>query len=466
MSRNMQSILHDPKILKGLVLLSIPIFLNNMLKSLHDVVDAIFIARMPGYTEFELDSALAAINIYFPVNFLFLSVGIGLSVGIVSILSQYIGAGELSKASSYASKLFFIGTFIAIVIVFILYLVSDRVFDSHLIARLMGAKDETLSFASKYFFIRSFDIIFVFMFIMYQAIRQAQGETLKPVILNVVAIFINIFGTYLFISVFNLGVEGAAYATLGANILITPFMLYDLFFSKKNVTISLHQLMPNRDVISDTIRFALPAAFGQGMTAIGFIIIQSLVLAYGPQVSAGFGVASRITLLLLNPVVALSQVNASYIGLNIGHQKQDRAKRSYILTRRLSLILMIVGISIMIPLRGDIIGFILGSQTSQSYTIGLEFGFWLLLTQPFMGLFQTSMGLFNGVGMSKYSMYLSLIRLWGLRIPLLFLYPLVIPNASYEGMYVAMMLSNIIVIPIALYFESKINFEVKVRLHA
>ena len=75
MSKNLQLVLHDKNILKGLVLLAISIFLNNVLKSLHDLVDAIFAARMEGYSQLELDSALSVINIYFPVNFLFLSVG-------------------------------------------------------------------------------------------------------------------------------------------------------------------------------------------------------------------------------------------------------------------------------------------------------------------------------------------------------------------------------------------------------
>jgi putative MATE family efflux protein len=330
----------------------------------------------------------------------------------------------------------------------------------------MGARDAALDFASKYFLIRSFDLIFVFMFVMYQAIRQAQGETLKPVVLNGIAIVINIFGTYLFVSVFELGIEGAAYATLFANIVVTPFILYDLMYSKKHLTISLKEIIPNKEVIEDTIHFALPAAFGQSMTAFGFIIIQSLVLAYGTSVSAGFGVASRITMLLLYPIVALSQVNASFIGLNIGHKQQERARQSYIITRRVSLIIMLIGVGIMIPLRGELIGFILGTKTSLSFEIGMEFGLWLLLTQPFMAIFQTFMGVFNGVGMSKYTMWLSLLRLWGMRIPLLLLYPLFIPNASYEAMYVTMMISNILIIPIGLYYESKINFDVKVRLHA
>ena len=465
-TKNVESILHAPSILKGLVLLSIPIFLNNLLKSLHDIVDGVFVARMDGYSPVQIDSALASLNIYFPVNFLFLSLGIGLSVGTVAIISQYIGANALDKAKSYAAKLFFIGTLLGLLVVLVMVLLSDVIFEHHVIAKLMGATGDTLTFASRYFLIRSFDLLFVFMFVTYQAIRQAQGETLKPVILNGIAIVLNIFGTYLFVSVLNLGVNGAAWATVLANVIITPFMLYDLFFSKKHLTIRLKDMTLNTEVIEDTIQFALPAAFGQGMTALGFIIIQSLVLAYGAHVSAGFGVASRITMLLLYPVVALSQVNASFIGLNIGNKQPLRAKQSYIVTRRLALIMMIVGISLMIPMRGYVIAFILGTNTSQSYEVGMEFAFWLLLTQPFMSLFQTFMGLFNGVGMAKYTMHLSLLRLWGMRIPILLLYPLIIPNASYEGMYVAMMVSNILVIPIGLYFESKINFDVKVKLNA
>lgn len=63
-------------------------------------------------------------------------------------------------------------------------------------------------------------------------------------------------------------------------------------------------------------------------------------------------------------------------------------------------------------------------------------------------------------------MILSLIRLWGLRIPLIFLYMLIFSTGSYEGIYIAMMISNVLIIPIGYYFETKINFEIKVRLDA
>ena len=466
MSKNMHLVLHDKSILKGLILLSIPIFLNNVLKSLHDLVDAIFVARMKGYTQLELDSALSAINIYFPVNFLFLSIGIGLSVGAVAIVSQYIGADRFDLAKKYASRLMLIGVLISVFIVLLLVGVSDVFFDAHLIARAMGAEDIGLAFASEYFLIRSFDLLFIFPFLIYQAIRQAQGETLKPVLLNVIAIILNMIFTGVFIAVFEMGIAGAAYATVLANAIITPFIFFDLFGSKKHIRIAFKDMTIDHQTIEDVIRFALPASFGQGMTAFGFIIIQSLVLSYGVEVSTGFGLGARFTTLLLYPVIALSNVNATYVGMNIGQKNEVRAKRSYILTRRLSLGIMLLGMAIMIPLRGDVVAFILGNDTSRSYEIGVEFALWFLLTQPFMAIFQTFIGLFNGAGLSKYTMRLSLLRLWAFRIPLVLLLMLLFEDGNYASIFYALMLSNIMVLPFGFYYESKIRYEMQVTLHA
>ncbi|MDA0871983.1 MAG: MATE family efflux transporter [Firmicutes bacterium] len=466
MSKNIHLILHDKNILKGLILLSIPIFLNNVLKSLHDLVDAIFVARMDGYNQLELDSAISAINIYFPVNFLFLSIGIGLSVGAVAIVSQYIGAKRDDLAKKYASQLMLIGFIISLLIVGILIFISDVVFDHHLIALAMGARGVGLDFASKYFLIRGFDLLFIFPFLIYQSIRQAEGETLKPVLLNVIAIILNMIFTGLFIVVFKMGVVGAAYATVLANALITPFIFIDLFYSKKHLRISVKEMKLDHQTVEDVIKFALPASFGQGMTALGFIIIQSLVLSYGVEVSTGFGIGSRLTTILLYPVIALSNVNASYIGMNIGHHNIERAKRSYILTRYLSLLIMVIGVLIMLPFRYDVVAFILGNNTSRSYEIGVEFAFWFLLTQPVMAIFQTFIGLYNGAGLSKYTMFLSLLRLWFFRIPLVLILMLVFEEGNYASIFYALMISNIMVLPFGFYFESKIRYEMQVTLHA
>jgi putative MATE family efflux protein len=463
---NLHKVLHEPSIYKGMILLAIPIFLNNLMKSLHDMVDTIFIARMDGYSASQIDGALTALNIYFPVNFLFLSFGIGLSIATVSIVSQYVGAKEELLAKKYASQLLSVGLIIGLVVLFVMVLVSDLVFDFHLIAYVMGARGDALEFAGDYFLFRAFDLPFVFVFLVYQAIRQAQGETLKPVLLNISAIVINMILTWLFVAIFKMGVSGAAIATVLANVIITPFLIMDLKASKKHMTIALKDMSLQRDTVEQVIHFALPASIAQSMTAIGFIIIQTLILSYGVEVSAGFSIANRITMLLLNPVVAISSVLASYVGINIGHQQQKRAEQSYVVARNISVFMMLIGIMIVIPFRSEFVALILGTSNSASYFIAVEYVFWLLLTQPFMAMFQTYVGLYNGAGMPRYTLLISLIRLWGMRIPMILLYPLIFINGSYEGIWYAMIVSNLLIIPIGYVLKGKLDYQMKVSMHA
>jgi putative MATE family efflux protein len=328
----------------------------------------------------------------------------------------------------------------------------------------MGARGEALDFAGVYFRIRSYEFILVFVFIVYQSIRQATGETLYPVILNIGGILLNILLTWLFVSRLQMGVAGAAYATLIAHAAPMPFIIYDLFKSKHHIRITLSEMKIDLDTLKEMSRFALPASLGQAVSSFGFIVIQSIILRYGDMVSAGFSVGNRISSLLLNPVVAISTISAAFVGLNIGHNQPERAKRAYEVSRNLSFALMVIGIAIIIPLRYPIIELILGTNASESYRIAGVYTVWILLTQPFMALFQSYIGLFNGSGHSAYTLKMSIVRLWGMRVPLVFLSMLLLPPDDYRGIFWAMMISNFVILFYGEYLKKNIKFDVQVRL--
>lgn len=461
---NLERILHEPSILKGIVIMAIPVFLNNLLKSLHDMVDAIFVARIDFPAESVKEAALAAMNIHWPIFNFFMALGVGLGVATVAMVSQYVGANRRDLASRYASKLMMLAIIFGLLITLLFFATSDTILGYNLFAYLMGARGEALQFAGQYFRIRSYEFVLVFIFVVYQSIRQATGETLFPVILNVGGIFINILLTWLFISVFKWGIPGAAYATLIAHAAPIPFIIYDLFKSKKHITISIPEMNLDVDTVKDMGRFAIPAAVGQAVSSLGFVVIQSIILRYGNDVSAGFSVGNRISSLLLNPVIAISSITAAYIGLNIGHHQPERAKQSYFVSRNLSFLLMSAGVAIIIPLRFPIIGFILDSNISDAYRISGEYTLWLLLTQPLMSLFQSYIGLFNGSGHSNYTLRMAMARLWGMRIPLVFLFMYLLPSNDYRGIFWAMMISNLLILPYGHYLKKSINYEVQVRL--
>ncbi len=99
-------ILTGKPILKGMIILPLPILLTNLIKSFHSVIDMFFLSRMDRTHE-EIASSLAAINIYFPTNLLFLSIASWLAVAAITIIRQYEKINRRDIAVTYASKIAF-----------------------------------------------------------------------------------------------------------------------------------------------------------------------------------------------------------------------------------------------------------------------------------------------------------------------------------------------------------------------
>ena len=447
-------ILEDKNIIKGLVIMALPLFASNLLKSLHDIVDSFFLARMDGSEEM-IASTLAAINIHWPIYNIFNALGVGLGIAGVGIISQYLGSGKEKTAKIYAAKLLTFSFVLGLTVNALLF------FGAPLIAQVMGATGSTADYAITYFRYRSMEFTFVYIFLAYQAIRQASGDTLSPVILSVVSILVNIFLTWLFISEFNMGITGAGLSTLIAQALIVPFAVYNLFFTKKHPRIEARDLGYDGLIIKEISKFALPSAAAQAFSSLGFAVIQAMILSYGEVVSSGFSTGNRISSLLLNPVMAIGSVVTAYIGQNIGANNAARAKKSYEVARNLSVIIMVLGVLIIIPFAKPIAEFIVGTHNASIVAVTVEYSIWILGTQPLMAIFQTHLSAFNGSGNNKYAFIMTFTRLWILRVPLVLIFKY-LTDVGYAGIWYAMVMSNLIVLFVGSYLYKKVKFQRKV----
>lgn len=447
-------ILEDKNIIKGLVIMALPLFASNLLKSLHDIVDSFFLARMDGSEEM-IASTLAAINIHWPIYNIFNALGVGLGIAGVGIISQYLGSGKEKTAKIYAAKLLTFSFVLGLIVNALLF------FGAPLIAQVMGATGSTADYAVTYFRYRSMEFTFVYIFLAYQAIRQASGDTLSPVILSVVSILVNIFLTWLFISEFNMGITGAGLSTLIAQALIVPFAVYNLFFTKKHPRIEARDLGYDGLIIKEISKFALPSAAAQAFSSLGFAVIQAMILSYGEVVSSGFSTGNRISSLLLNPVMAIGSVVTAYIGQNIGANNAARAKKSYEVARNLSVIIMVLGVLIIIPFAKPIAEFIVGTHNPSIVAVTVEYSIWILGTQPLMAIFQTHLSAFNGSGNNKYAFIMTFTRLWILRVPLVLIFKY-LTDVGYAGIWYAMVMSNLIVLFVGSYLYKKVKFQRKV----
>ncbi len=467
-------ILKDPNIYKGLILLAFPLMLNNLIRTFHDLIDMYFVSQIDGHAS----EAITSIGVTFPITFTYISLGMGLSVAGTALISQLYGSGQFEKSREYATHLVMIALVIGLIMNVLGFFLADP------IMHLMGAEGFTLENSIGYLRIRAFELPFLFLFFAFTAIRQSSGDTITPVILGVVAMVLNTILSPIMIvdqldlfqdvTLFNrslaftingldLGVRGASLATVVANVVIMPFAFVLLIKSKTGIHIYSKYVKPNMEIVKEIIQTAIPASFGQAITAIGFGVLNGFILSYGEETAAAFNIGNRIASMFLHPVMAIGGVLSAYIGQNIGNLNPERAKETFYKGLRLSLVLMTSMATIGFFVREPMARIFLADNPF-ALDLAVTYMYYLFIGLPLMAIFQTYIGVYNGNGKTQLTFWLGIIRLWGIRIPLILAFKN-LTNLGSSGIWYAMLSSNVIIAVIGFFlYKLYINFEPKVNV--
>lgn len=445
-------ILYQNPIWKGLMYLSFPVFLVNILKTLHDVVDGIFLGQVKGA---EIATSMqSAVALTWPIFFIFISFGMGLSVAGNALIGQYVGKGDMFAAKKYANNTIIISLILGIVFTILSFLLAP------VILSLMGAKGSDLEYAITYLRIRSFELPLLFLIFGFEAIRRSTGDTLTPVIISAAGILINLVLTPVLVLVLEMGIVGAALSTVLAHVSIIPFVIFFLLRSKKSITVDFRINEMRKDIAKDIFNVAIPASLGQSIQAVGFVVLNSLIYAYGTSVSAAFYIGNRISSLVMFPVSAISSIVAIYIAQNIGAENITRAKKSVNQGIIMSVIIMTIGIIILLPFSGIIVQ--LFSRDPETINHATQYVFYIGIGLPMMALFQNYLSAYQGTGETKKALILAVARLWILRLPLILLANRY-TNLGPMGIWYAMLASNVLAAGLGAYLYSKVKFSSKTR---
>ena len=385
-----------------------PSVIMMIFTSIYSIVDGFFVSNFVNKTAF------TAVNLVMPLLMILGAVGFMIGTGGVAIVARTLGLGDKEMANRYFSFLTYF-TIISGVILAIVGIIFARP-----VAIFLGAEGEVLKEALTYVRVRSFEMVFTFFFAAFQSIRQSRGDTLTPVIYSTIGIFVNVTLNWLFIYVWGWGVFGAAFATVISIAVRAPFCFYHLFIEKTEARLSFSDLKPDFAYIKELVRVAIPSAAAQAFTSLGFLILNSAVLSYGSQVSVAFSLGNKLTNLLLMPIMAFGSVLTTFAGQNIGNDNPTRALQAYRCCRNLSLAIAIVGGVILFPFRAQAMALL--SNDGEAVRIGTEYAAFVVFAQPLMGIFQSYISLFNGAGKTNYSFMMSTARLWGLRLPMIWLF--------------------------------------------
>lgn len=439
-----QLLLHEKNLCKSFIILALPLFGVNLLTSMNDLIDTYFVGNMPDSV-----AAQAGMSLAWPLISILTSFNMGLAVAGVAVISQFLGAGKKDEAKKYSGMLVTLSVVLGVIINVILYFIAPPAL------RFMGAEEGVYDSSLTYVQVRSFEMVFIFIFAAFQAIRQSRGDTLTPVIYSTMGVLVNICLNWVFIEKMGMGVYGAALATVIGQAVRVPFCIYHIFIEKGEGRLGFADLKPDFSCIRKLVKIAIPSATAQAFSSFGFLFLQVFILSYGDMVAAAFSLGNKLSNLLLMPVMALGSVLATFVGQNIGNGNKERALRSYKVCRNLGIGVSVIGAALLMPVREWAMALL--SNDSETVTIAAEYTIYVLLMQPLMAMFQSYLSLFNGAGKTQYSFVMTTVRLWVMRLPMIWVMR-EFTDIGRSGIWWAMLLSNFLIVLLGALMFRKVDF--------
>ena len=317
--KNEPSLTKDP-ITELFIRIAVPSSVGTVFMTLYNVVDTFFAGKIS-------PEALAALAQTFPVYFIIIAMGVGLSIGTTSLIANALGEKKKDKAS------YFLAQSITVAIITALIVSIIGIYLGPSIILFMNDSYETMKLSMDYLNIIFLGSIFIFIQMAVNSSLSAIGDTKSNRNVLIVSFFLNIILNPLFIFGYGIipamGMKGIAISTIISQALGTGYIIYKASRTDLREYLYLNCFKPKILIILDLLKQGIPAAIGMMMISVGVFIILFFIGQYGDLALAGYGTAIRYEQLYLLPVLGLNTAVLAMVGQNFGAKQIVRVNQIY-----------------------------------------------------------------------------------------------------------------------------------------
>lgn len=298
--------------------MGLPMMVSMILQALYNVVDSVFVTNIKGVGEL----ANEALTYAFPIQILIIAIGVGTGVGLNALLSKSLGENDNFKVNQIAGNGIFLG--LIIYLVFLLF----GLFGSKYFISLFTTNSEVIKMGTNYLMICSTLSLGSIGFTIYERFLQATGKTMYSTIAQVTGALINIIFDYVFIFPLEMGVEGAAWATvLGQFVSLFIAMIFH-YTKNKEVNGNIKYIKPQKHIIKGIYQIGFSAALMQGLLSVmmaGMNIILGSANADSTVLVGAFGIYYKIQQIALFSCFGLSNTIITILSFNYGMKNKKRS---------------------------------------------------------------------------------------------------------------------------------------------
>lgn len=324
---------------KLMLSMGVPMIISMVLQAFYNIVDSAFVSNMKGTGE----AALNALTLAFPVQMLMVAVSIGTGVGTNALLSKCLGQGDRERASKVAGNAEFLGVVIYIICLIFGIFGADAYISSQTDNALIA------DMAVDYLRICCTMSVGIVFFSVFEKLLQATGLSLYSTIAQISGAVINIILDPVLIyglaGAPELGVRGAAYATVIGQ--VASFVIALVFHLKKNTGVEngLRFMIPSRNIIAAIYSIGLPAIIAQALMSVMTYGLNLILVRVGENLVTAYGLYYKIQQFILFAAFGLRDAITPIVSFSHGMKNRSRINDGIKYGILYTLIIMAVGLA-------------------------------------------------------------------------------------------------------------------------
>lgn len=419
-----QKHLFSNKMLKSIL---VPVILEQLLNSFMGTADTMMVSNVGS-------AAISAVSLVDSINVLLIQAFSALAAGGTIICAQYMGQRNYERANKSARQVLFIILSISAAVTILCLLFKDP-----LLHFIFGKVDaDVMEASSVYFLFSAASYPFIALYDSGASIFRAQENTKGPLIISVISNVMNIVGNAILIWGFNMGVAGAAIATLVSRIFCAVVVLWQLRKDRQPIVVRDYlKIRPDRKLIGRILGLGIPSGIENSMFQLGKLAIQSTVSTLGTTAIAAQAMTNNLEMLNGTAAMGVGIGLMTIVGECIGAGREDEA---VYYVKKLSCVaeMIIIGCCLLVFALTKPIT-ILGGMEPESARMCFQMMAWITVVKPLVWVvsFIPAYGM-RAAGDVRFSMLTSCVSMWVFRFCLCVFLIRVIgmgPLAVWFGMF-------------------------------
>ena len=404
-------------ILKSLIIFAIPLFISNLFQQLYNTVDIMIVGNFLG------DTSLAAIGASSSVYELLIGFALGIGNGLSMVAARSYGANDRNLLKRSVAGSVIIGIIITIIIMII-----SQLFLMPLL-KLLNTPVNIIEESYSYISTITLFVGVMFAYNLCAGLLRAIGNSFMPLVFLIISSLLNIGLDILFITQFNMGIKGAAVATIisqGVSVILCVVYIY---LKSKMLIPKKKHFNVGRELYNELLGQGLSMGLMMAIVSTGTVILQSSINGFGYLTIAGHTAARKLNSFCIMPIVAIANSVSTFVSQNKGANQGDRIRKSVYYSNLISIVWGVIITGILFFIAPILVKVLSGSTESILINNGARY---LRINAPFYGVLGILFNLrysLQGLGKKIVPLISSIIEFFG---KILFVI-LIIPRIGYLG---------------------------------